>query len=130
MNTIKAPTGRELDAQVAEALMGWTWQTAWVAGEERQVLRHPEQDVHALVPEYSSDMNAAMEVLCKARHWKLGEGEEPRDFFIGTGNLGGYSCGIAVRKIGSAVTSDYAEMVADTIGEAICLAAILLTKRK
>src|SRR3990172_8418422 len=64
------PAGRELDALVAEKVMGWTI-TAWASGEpwgNREIFEPSGRGPHrkaAHVPTYSTDIAAAWEVVQK-----------------------------------------------------------------
>ncbi|HAM42103.1 MAG TPA: hypothetical protein DCP69_12450 [Candidatus Omnitrophica bacterium] len=64
------PAGRELDALVAEKVMGWTI-TAWASGEpwgNREIFEPSGRGPHrkaAHVPTYSTDIAAAWEVVKK-----------------------------------------------------------------
>lgn len=58
-------TDREIDALVAEKVMGWTWQTHWGPEEMRSLFPPPNSDMgyHPDVPEFSTDISAAFQVL-------------------------------------------------------------------
>ena len=65
--------GRELDALVAEKVMGWRWMPYWVSGQSEQVtdLFPPygvgDFDSHGQFPEYSTDSKAAWLVVEEIR---------------------------------------------------------------
>lgn len=54
---------REIDRLIAERVMGWTN----VSGVGTRFGTTPEGKVHAIVPQYSTDMSAAWEVVEKLR---------------------------------------------------------------
>lgn len=72
--------GRELDALVAEKVMGWKWMP-WVGNREQYVLVPAEtdadsvfwwgRDVRDLVPPYSTDIAAAWQVWKRFDGWVI-----------------------------------------------------------
>lgn len=92
--------GRELDALVAEKVMGWS-------SEEL------DEDVGICVPRYSTDISAAWEVV-----EKLGEKFEQFDLQFGW-NTGRFVCGF-----GSFGTSRFESTPTEFAPHAICLAAL------
>ena len=69
MTTTELEAGRELDALVAEKVMGWRRKTYWACNEETVGLFPPNGpfDEHDQYPEYSIDMNAALLVMEQVR---------------------------------------------------------------
>jgi hypothetical protein len=94
----KLEAGRELDILIAERIFGWVWvvATAWNArwlcepdryqtanpkwpkwdGSTEVLVRYPQQcepDEHGYLPQYSSDIAAAWEVVEKMKAFSLGQ---------------------------------------------------------
>lgn len=75
--------GRELDALVAEKVMGWTWDenTAWSPTGSRNA-RVADGDLWWWLPPYSTDIAAAWEVVERIRErWELTIDSSHRDPF-------------------------------------------------
>ena len=62
---LNMPAGREMDALVAEKVMGWSRGTYHSDGVD--YLRDPEGTSHLNVPQYSTDIAAAWQVVEKIR---------------------------------------------------------------
>lgn len=67
MSEMKA--GRELDALVAERVMGWTDVKLAKRPELGVLGRHPVRHAQEIVPHYSTDIAAAMAVVEELRSW-------------------------------------------------------------
>jgi hypothetical protein len=128
LNEQVAKQGREMDALVAERVMGWRWLK--VIGCRNPIFMPPEQLAEYLpeyvkknvlsydgnppsrLPHYSTDITAAFHVIEHLR-------QQSMMLSVSWGNDGGWWC-VIYPETGSPVEGDYAE----TAAEAICLAAL------
>lgn len=115
---MKLDAGRELDALIAEKVMGWTWDesTAWSPSGGRNSRTGRPDDPWWWLPHYSTDIAAAWEVFEKipmtiyAPHASLAAGEyENVDQWVAEARL---------------PSKESISESADTAPLAICLAAL------
>lgn len=111
MNIDAIPAGRELDAMVAEKVMGWR-----AVGGHKGVPSDPQCTVHVEVPRYSTLISCAWEVVEKLQETSILEHLEQRD-----GDEGKYVVQFCA-KPNEAWWHEHA--YADTAPLAICRAAL------
>jgi hypothetical protein len=108
------PVGRELDAAVAEHVMGYAGRIIWYGQGMPSATPMIDGAFPSRVPDYSTDDTLAMSVLCKVR------GEPPAYFVLAPRREGsGYLCHLEI-------DNGYVGFGA-TLSEAICRCCLLLT---
>lgn len=122
--------GRELDALIAEKVMGWTSVSYYDNGRGKEHWGFAPKQLQASVPRYSTDIAAAWEVVKRlSSEWKLylkSDFTKPREWVQGCT----FSCNQLAKvtllhfKNGMTVEAESnIGLVLDSVPHAICLAA-------